>query len=361
MNRRKQLIDRIIQNLSILEVQLRKRGSLNLLDMHLHAESFAKVLLNKVYGYDLVNLNHVNQNMPAVDLGDYKRGIAFQITTTNSIQKIKDTVIKYRAHEIADDLPHLRIFILRSEKPKKNSIVIDGYEFDIKHHVISLTNLIRSIQDISNTDLLIEIDNWIARESKLEFDDHNDDFFNEFINSPENARELMLRTQPTLSDCREVFSDEYFELMHLYYDVCFSAILDPRANWEKFRVFDSFKITTSSYQEVQSGKHNMPGGIRDLVNDRVFRPGKYSFHTVKFYPKDSEYGSSFKTWIKINGRWVYFVKPWRAMDEIGTLKNDKSIDRMIKAMRRFGFREDPFEKDYDKEFFLRFFFKQLGQ
>ena len=101
--------------------------------MHLHAESFAKVLLNKVYGYDLVNLNHLNQNMPAVDLGDYKRGIAFQITTTNSIQKIKDTVIKYLAHDIADDLPELRIFIFHSDKPKKESIAIDGFEFSCNY------------------------------------------------------------------------------------------------------------------------------------------------------------------------------------------------------------------------------------
>jgi hypothetical protein len=83
------------------------------------AENLALRLLNTAYDYNLENLNREQNNYPAIDLGDHERGIAFQVTASDELRKIKETVTKF----YAPDGPHkefsngLYFFFIKEKAP----------------------------------------------------------------------------------------------------------------------------------------------------------------------------------------------------------------------------------------------------
>jgi hypothetical protein len=69
MNRAR-LFDYVEEHLVVLSRRVETRGKLNILDLHLHSENFYRDFLNLLYGWNLDNLNKVNQNVEAIDLID---------------------------------------------------------------------------------------------------------------------------------------------------------------------------------------------------------------------------------------------------------------------------------------------------
>lgn len=78
--------------LDFLTYQIEVRGKLNLLDLNIISESFFADLLNRVYGFNLENLNAENQNVDAIDLVDTKNKIVAQVTSQNSKEKIEHSL-----------------------------------------------------------------------------------------------------------------------------------------------------------------------------------------------------------------------------------------------------------------------------
>lgn len=107
----------IEEKLNILSVRVKARGKLNILDFHLHSEDFYMSFLNLLYGFDLKNLNTLNQNVEGIDLIDHTNKLVAQVSATSTKQKIentleKDIFNKYKDYkfifisisEVADDL-----------------------------------------------------------------------------------------------------------------------------------------------------------------------------------------------------------------------------------------------------------------
>ncbi len=69
-------------------------GKLNMLNLHLHSENFYLHFFNLLYGYELENMNNKLQNVEAIDLIDNKNKIIFQVSATNTKQKIESTLVK---------------------------------------------------------------------------------------------------------------------------------------------------------------------------------------------------------------------------------------------------------------------------
>lgn len=88
--------------LSWLSTRVENRAALNILDINILAEDFYRILLNLIYGWNLVNLNATQQNAPAIDLIDAGARIVIQVSSTASKQKIEVTLAKdlaaYRGH-----------------------------------------------------------------------------------------------------------------------------------------------------------------------------------------------------------------------------------------------------------------------
>lgn len=88
------LYNYIEDHLIVLAYRVETRGKLNILDLHLHSENFYRDFLNLIYGWNLENLNKVNQNVEAIDLIDNTNRIIIQVSSTNTKQKIESALRK---------------------------------------------------------------------------------------------------------------------------------------------------------------------------------------------------------------------------------------------------------------------------
>jgi len=93
-----------ISNLFIqFSSEVKNKGKLKLNDINIIAEDILVPILGIVYDTNLKNLNDEKSNYPGIDLasdeyitfGNTKKKLAFQITSTNSIDKIKKTLNAY--------------------------------------------------------------------------------------------------------------------------------------------------------------------------------------------------------------------------------------------------------------------------
>ncbi len=82
---RKRLLDNIVLYLTQLRVSVELHNGLNLQDINVHAETFFRDFLNLALGYELKNINIVEKNARAVDLGDEVRRMAIQVTSTSDL------------------------------------------------------------------------------------------------------------------------------------------------------------------------------------------------------------------------------------------------------------------------------------
>lgn len=88
------LFNYIEEHLLVLAQRVKSRGKLNILDLHLHSENFYRDFLNLLYGWNLENLNKLNQNVEAIDLIDKANQIVIQVSSTNTKQKIESALSK---------------------------------------------------------------------------------------------------------------------------------------------------------------------------------------------------------------------------------------------------------------------------
>lgn len=107
------LIGQIVDDLETIAAQAKQRARLNLNDLTIYIEDFMKVILNMVYGYNLINLNAEKSNYPGLDLIDNHGGWGFQITIDKSGTKVKDTLVSIREHIDLQNRPEkIRVFII---------------------------------------------------------------------------------------------------------------------------------------------------------------------------------------------------------------------------------------------------------
>ena len=85
---------------AFLHTYLKYSGKLNMLDENKAMEDIMCEVLNRVYGWHLVNLNTKEKNYPGIDLGDIQQGLGIQVTADKTSAKIQYTFSKVIAHEV---------------------------------------------------------------------------------------------------------------------------------------------------------------------------------------------------------------------------------------------------------------------
>jgi hypothetical protein len=93
MNRSK-YFDLIEEKLSLLATRIEIRGGLNILDLHIHSESFYLNFFNLLFGWNLKNLNAQKHNAASIDLIDTRNNIVVQVSSTATQQKIESALAK---------------------------------------------------------------------------------------------------------------------------------------------------------------------------------------------------------------------------------------------------------------------------
>ena len=89
---REVLVSRVKSLLGTLVSSVAIAGQNNLSSSHVVAETTMTGLMNRVYGWELVNANAIRQNYPGIDLIDPKRSIAVQVTANRTTEKVRHTL-----------------------------------------------------------------------------------------------------------------------------------------------------------------------------------------------------------------------------------------------------------------------------
>ncbi|MEI3891845.1 MULTISPECIES: SMEK domain-containing protein [unclassified Bacillus (in: firmicutes)] len=161
--KRTEIADEIKKKLSIIPIEIKFDTKWNTVTENVRAESFFCGLLNLIYGLELINLNYKVLNAPAIDLGDLKAGVSYQITSTNTRTKILDCVEKFKRHNLDKEYNVLNVFIIGEKKkyepfPNYDSFqlqVIDIYDIQPIIESLSIERQEEILQFI-NEELIIE-------------------------------------------------------------------------------------------------------------------------------------------------------------------------------------------------------------
>ncbi len=150
MNRARLLQD-IAFYLTHLRVFVEHLNSLNLQDINVHAENFFRDFLNVALGYQLKNINIVEQNARAIDLGDEGERIAIQVTSTSEIAKIKHTHKGFVAGGLDAKYDRLVVLIIGEKKNYREQVLGGGGSFSMSlaDDVWDIPELLRKIGDLS--------------------------------------------------------------------------------------------------------------------------------------------------------------------------------------------------------------------
>ena len=154
--KKKSECDRIVELLSYVRSQVEIYSPGNFTDINIYAENFYRDFLNLIFGYKLVNINIVEPNSAAIDLGDATASIAFQVTSSSDLRKAKKTVEKFNGKNLHEKYKSLVVLNIQKKK-NHNAVKIgqkDKLEFNPKTDVWDISNLMLIIGDKETQDIV---------------------------------------------------------------------------------------------------------------------------------------------------------------------------------------------------------------
>ena len=140
--------------LSVFVTRVKGATAMGQTDINTVSETVLIPLFAEIYGYKkLQNLNTTEHaNYPGIDLGDEVSRVAFQITSTSNIGKVKDTLQKFVDHKLYKKYDRLIIYVL-TERQKSyseaayKSIIQDKFDFNSGKDILDYRNILRDIAD----------------------------------------------------------------------------------------------------------------------------------------------------------------------------------------------------------------------
>lgn len=166
-------INKIIKYAALFIHEVEGFNALNHYHINIHAESFLVPVLNEIFELSLENLNATQKkNFPAIDLADFGNRVAFQITATNTSEKIYDTLRTFFNKGLDKKFDSIFFYIITHKKEKFNEkriedIIPDGYSFSASVNIIDITDILRKIDAIASPGKL----EYIAKLYEVEFSD----------------------------------------------------------------------------------------------------------------------------------------------------------------------------------------------
>ncbi len=158
----------IEERLSTLAYRITQRGKLNVLDYHIHSENFYQYLLNKIYGWSIINENDIKHNVEAIDLIDHTNKLIIQVSATATKQKIESSLSKKSLQAYAGyTFKFVSIAKDADDLQKMTFINPYGVSFDPKVDIIDNKSLLIAIKGLEN---LTPIYDFVKKELSPDFD-----------------------------------------------------------------------------------------------------------------------------------------------------------------------------------------------
>ena len=143
------IFEDIIMSLSVLRYIFKSRSKKGLYDLNKKAESFFKEVLNQVYDWDLINLNEIQSNYPAIDLGDERSRTCIQVTAENSSAKIAKTIEKFLEKKLYKNYDRLIIFIITDKKNYSTTFETKKkFKFSISNDIQEIDDLLTDVEKL---------------------------------------------------------------------------------------------------------------------------------------------------------------------------------------------------------------------
>lgn len=142
-------LDKITSSLSILKYKVEHENSLRLFDLNTYSEDFFCGLLNIIYDYSLSNINIIEKNASAIDLGDELNSIAIQVTSDNDSSKIHYTIEKFIENSLYNKYKTLKVLIIRDKKSYTTTFDTQSlFTFNKESDIIDTIGLIDIIKSL---------------------------------------------------------------------------------------------------------------------------------------------------------------------------------------------------------------------
>lgn len=146
-NQLRDVVSRII-------VQVELATSQGRTDINLALEDAFIPILKSVYNLPhLINLNRKQKNFPGIDLGDDHDRVAFQITSTTTLDKVRFTVRQFMDRAYYNTFDELFILMLARKQASYsqasvNELLTDQFAFNCKKHIIDLGDLLAQVSNL---------------------------------------------------------------------------------------------------------------------------------------------------------------------------------------------------------------------
>lgn len=148
--KRKKILIEITNILMEYKGELKINNNNFFFDINNLSEYWMEKLLNLIYGINLKNLNSVNPNFPAIDLGDEESGVCYQITSSNDREKMQSTLNGFEKHRLYKDYNKLYVLVLGDKKNYKKPF---EYNFDVDFKIKDIDSLIKDIEYLDTSKL----------------------------------------------------------------------------------------------------------------------------------------------------------------------------------------------------------------
>ncbi|MEG4628581.1 SMEK domain-containing protein [Microcoleus sp. AR_TQ3_B6] len=143
---------RIRDLMSLFVIQVKSAIPMQKTDINKVAQTILIPLIAEVYGYqNLKDLDFTEgRNFPSVDLGDETARVAFQITATRDIEKVKDTLTKFVFHKLYEKYDRIIIYIITDRQKdysdtEINKIIQGKLSFDVKNDIWDYRNILGEV------------------------------------------------------------------------------------------------------------------------------------------------------------------------------------------------------------------------
>lgn len=143
--KRTEIADEIKKKLSQILIEIKFDTKQNTVTENVRAESFFCGLFNLIHDLELINLNQKYLNTPAIDLGDVKSGVSYQITSTNTRAKILDCIAKFERYNLDKEYKELNVFIIGEKKKYREIPECESFQlnvtdiYDLQSKIVSLS------------------------------------------------------------------------------------------------------------------------------------------------------------------------------------------------------------------------------
>jgi hypothetical protein len=152
--KRVEALGAISDGLAWIKVACEQRGWLKLFDEHVVAQHFFCRFLNAAFNLCLVEMDKIQANYPAIDLGDSTNRIAYQITSERRSDKVQHTLDKFVEHGLDKRYDALRILIIGDRQATYNSVVVPpSLQFDCDRDIMGIEELVKQIGNLDSARL----------------------------------------------------------------------------------------------------------------------------------------------------------------------------------------------------------------